>query len=182
MILWYLQVSYRISGEQQHGSVHNATKPTQKEQKISDQTCTQANMVGAFPLTIARDRCWWSHWCFLGSPNISTSFLVRTLCQIDWLKVDTLYRKEVAKEPPMDLLISKLIGPHHLAWSSSNKSVSLSLKRRHPSRVADTFWVSCANGFQFASRLGDLRFHNSDCLHVSIHGTSFSLLFSKLSV
>jgi len=27
---------------------------------------------------------------------------------------------------------------------------------------------------------GALRFHNSDCLHISIHGTSFSLLFSKL--
>jgi len=25
-----------------------------------------------------------------------------------------------------------------------------------------------------------LHFHNSDCLHVSIRGTSFSLLFSKL--
>jgi len=29
-------------------------------------------------------------------------------------------------EPPMDLLVSKLIWPSHLAWRSSNKSFSLS--------------------------------------------------------
>jgi len=28
---------------------------------MSDQTCTQANMLTVFPLTTARDRCWWSH-------------------------------------------------------------------------------------------------------------------------
>jgi len=41
--------------------------------------------------------------------------------------------------------------------------------------------VCYANGCRFTSRLGALRFCNSDCLHISIHRTSFSLLFSKLS-
>jgi len=30
-------------------------------------------MMAAFPLATARDRRWWSHWCFLGSPDTSTS-------------------------------------------------------------------------------------------------------------
>jgi len=34
----------------------------------------QTNMLAVFPLTTARDRCWWSHWCSLRSSDISTSF------------------------------------------------------------------------------------------------------------
>jgi len=88
----------------------------------------------------------------------------------------------VAAEPPTDLLISKLIQPHCPAWRGSNKVVSLSLKRCCSGSVEDAFQVCCANGFQFGSHLADLRFRSSDWfwLHVSIHGTSFSLLFSKL--
>jgi len=52
---------------------------------------------------------------------------------------------------------------------------------RRPSSVADAFHVSCANGFRFTSHLDNLRFCSSDWLHVSIHGTSFCFLLSKLS-
>ena len=50
-----------------------------------------------------------------------------------------------------------------------------------PSSITDRFQVCHANGYGFASHLGAVRFCNSDCLHVSIRGTSFSLLFSKLA-
>jgi len=41
--------------------------------------------------------------------------------------------------------------------------------------------VCCANGSRFTSYLGALHFYRIDCLHISIHGTSFSLLISKFS-
>ena len=44
---------------------------------MSDQTCTQANVLATFPLTTTRDRRWWSHWHSLGSPNTSTSFFMQ---------------------------------------------------------------------------------------------------------
>jgi len=88
----------------------------------------------------------------------------------------------MATEPAKDLLISKLIRPNHLTWCGSDKAVSFSLKQYRPGSIVDAFQVYCFNGFQFASHLGDLHFRNSDWLHVSFHGTSFSLLFSKLSV
>jgi len=81
----------------------------------------------------------------------------------------------------MDLLISKLIPLYRFTWRDSNKVVSLSSKRRRSSSTMDRCQVCHANGWGFASQLGTLCFRNSDCLHVSIHGTSFSLLFSKLS-
>jgi len=77
-------------------------------------------------------------------------------------------------KPPMDLPVSNIIPPHHLARCGANKAVSLSCKRQHPDSVVDTCQVWCANGCWFASHLGDLRFHSSDWLHISIHGTSFS--------
>jgi len=46
---------------------------------MSDETSTQANMLAAFPLTTARDRRWWSHWCSLGSTDIPTNFFARPL-------------------------------------------------------------------------------------------------------
>jgi len=89
---------------------------------------------------------------------------------------------KLATEPPMDFLISKLIPRCCLSWHGSNKAGSLPFKWRCPDSVADVFHVCCANGCSwFASYLGALHFCNSDCLHVSIRGTSFSLLFSKLS-
>jgi len=36
-------------------------------------------MLAVFPLTTARDRRWWSHCHFLGSPEMSTSFFARQL-------------------------------------------------------------------------------------------------------
>jgi len=81
---------------------------------------------------------------------------------------------EVAAEPPMDLLVSKLIQPYRLAWRGSNKAVILSFNRRRSSSLPDRF-----NGWEFASRHGTLHFRNSDCLHVSIRGTGFYLLFSN---
>ena len=36
-------------------------------------------MLAALPLATARDRCWWSHWHSLGSPDTSTSFFERPL-------------------------------------------------------------------------------------------------------
>jgi len=45
----------------------------------------------------------------------------------------------------------------------------------------DVSHVCCAVGFLSASDLGALYFHSSDCLHVSIHGSSFSSHFLKLS-
>jgi len=36
-------------------------------------------MLAAFPLATARDRCWWSNWHSLGSPDTSTSFFTRPL-------------------------------------------------------------------------------------------------------
>ena len=92
------------------------------------------------------------------------------------------YRKELAMELPINLFIWKLVGLHRLAWRSLNQAVSLSLKRCGPGSVADVFQVYSANGFWFASHLGDICFHSSDWLRVSIHQTSFSLHFSKLSV
>jgi len=163
-------------------------------------------------------------------------------------------------EPPTDLLISKLIQPHHLTWCGSNKlyslyykAVSLSLKHRRSGSVANMFrgvtkkiqeghnslgaewiWVSnyCRGCQKFTTislfsvhmlpkdlrfehgstklascprrhltslcpwirfrsavpmvfsspltSLGDLRFYSIDWLHVSVYGTSFSLLLSKL--
>jgi len=44
---------------------------------------------------------------------------------------------EVATEPAMDLLISKLIPTHHLARHGSNEAVSLSLKQHCPGSIAD---------------------------------------------
>ena len=58
-------------------------------------------------------------------------------------------------EPPMALLISKLIQQHCLVWRCLNAAVSLSLKRRHPDSIADAFQANCANDFRFASQLGD---------------------------
>jgi len=56
----------------------------------------------------------------------------------------------VAAEPPMDVHVSKLIQPSRLA-----------------------------NGSGFTSQLCTLYFHNSDCLHVSIRGTSIFFTFFK---
>jgi len=83
-------------------------------------------------------------------------------------------------EPPMDLPVSKLIQPSRLAWHGSNKTVSLSFNQRRSSRLPVRFQVYQINGSGFTSQLDALRFRNSDCLHVSIRGPSFPLLFSKL--
>jgi len=93
------------------------------------------------------------------------------------------YYSEVATEPPMDLLISKLVSPYRLAWHSLNKAVSLSLQRCWPGSVTDTFQVCHANGSGLSHIL-------TPCVFVIvtvctfqfmlIHGTSFSLLLSKL--
>jgi len=87
------------------------------------------------------------------------------------------YYSEVATEPPMDLLISKLVSPYRLAWHSLNKAVSLSLQRCWPGSVTDTFQVCHANGSGFVSHLDALCFCNSDCLHVSIHVDSWDQFF-----
>jgi len=42
-------------------------------------------------------------------------------------------------------------------------------------------WVCHATSFRFESHLGDFHHFSGNRLHVSIHGTRFSLLFSKLS-
>jgi len=85
---------------------------------------------------------------------------------------------DVAMEPPMDLLVSKLIRPSCLAWRGLNKAVSLSFNCHRSGSLPDRFQVYHVNGSGFASRLGTLRFGNSNCLHVSIRGTT--LLLSKL--
>jgi len=36
-------------------------------------------MLAVFPLTMARDRHWWSHCCSLESPEMLTSFFARQL-------------------------------------------------------------------------------------------------------
>ena len=66
----------------------------------------------------------------------------------------TVLVSEVAKESK-NILISELVQPHLLARHGSNKAVSLSLKRRLPNSVADTFQIWCANGHgvEFASHL-----------------------------
>jgi len=43
------------------------------------QTCTQANILAALPLTSARDKHWWSHCRSLGPPDMSTSLFARQL-------------------------------------------------------------------------------------------------------
>jgi len=53
-------------------------KATRKEQIMSDQTCTQAKMLAAFPLTTARDRRWWRHWRSLGVTRHINKFLCKT--------------------------------------------------------------------------------------------------------
>ena len=45
----------------------------------SDHPCKQANMLAAFPLTIAKYKRWWSHCHFLGLPDISASYFARQL-------------------------------------------------------------------------------------------------------
>jgi len=68
--------------------------------------------------------------------------------------------------------------PSRLAWCGSNKKVSLSsLNRRRSGNLRDRLQLYYINGSGFTSRLGVLHFRNSDCLHVSIRWTSFSLLF-----
>jgi len=64
-------------------------KATEKEQTLSDQTYTQANLLAEFPLTTARDRRWWSHWRSLGSPNIPTNFFARPLFVSGGLAIHT---------------------------------------------------------------------------------------------
>jgi len=60
----------------------------------SYQTCKQANMLAMFPLTTARDRHWWSHCCYLGSPEMSTSFFARkgaVTCRIhQWFQLQLI--------------------------------------------------------------------------------------------
>ena len=99
----------------------------------------------------------------------------------NFISLSRCWQKEVATEPPMDLLISKLIAPYHLAWRGSKKGVSLSLNYCHPSSITGKFQVCYANGCGFTSHLCALHFHNRDCLHVSIYVTSFSLLFQNFS-
>jgi len=61
-------------------------------------------------------------------------------------------------------------------------AVSLSLKQRRPGSVADMFEVCCANGFQFASHLGDLRFCSSDWLVTRLNSWDhFFFTFFKTS-
>ena len=56
------------------------TKSNKKEEQIiSDEICTQANMLATFPLTTTRARRWWRHGRFLGWPDISTSYFARAL-------------------------------------------------------------------------------------------------------
>jgi len=55
--------------------VVSTSKVARKKQVKLDQTCTQANILAAFPLATARDRRWWSHWRSL-SADTSTSFFV----------------------------------------------------------------------------------------------------------
>ena len=65
---------------------------------------------------------------------------------------------EVATEPPMDLLISKLIRPYHLAWRRLNKAVCLSLHwcRSTTTSVTNRSPVCHANaGWEFVSHLAE---------------------------
>ena len=65
---------------------------------------------------------------------------------------------EVAAEQPMDLPLSKLIRPYHLAWRGSNKVVTLLLNWHWSGSLTDKFQVYHVNGWGFASWLGALRF------------------------
>jgi len=85
----------------------------------------------------------------------------------------------MAVETLMNLLISKLIPPHCLARHSSNKAVSWSLKQHPPCSIADIFHIWCANGFRFASHLGNLRLRGSDWLQVSFMGPLFLYFFQN---
>jgi len=75
---------------------------------------------------------------------------------------------EVATEPLVDLPVSKLIRPSRLAWRGSNKVVSLSFNWHWIGSLRDRFQLYHVDDSGFTSQLGALRFHNSDCLHVSI--------------
>jgi len=58
----------------------------------SDQICPQANvLLVVFPLTMARDRRWWSHCHSLGSPEMSTSFFAKQLNNLNKGAVDFPY-------------------------------------------------------------------------------------------
>jgi len=94
-----------------------------------------------------------------------------------YFSIITQILKEVATEPPMDLPVSKLIQPYRLAWRSSNKMVSSSFNRHRSGSQLDRFQVYHVHGLGLASGLGASCFRNSDCLHVSFHGTSVSLPF-----
>jgi len=79
----------------------------------------------------------------------------------------------------MDLPVSKLFD-----HPASHDAVRIMQSVCHPTRVNLAAWwvgsksvMSMVEGFTLDLAL---HFHNSDCLHVSIRGTSFSLLFSKL--
>ena len=87
---------------------------------------------------------------------------------------------EVATEPLMDLPISRLIRPYCLAWRGSNKAVTLSLNWHWSGSLTDRYQVCRANGWE-GSPLDLVPYlFVRECLHVSISGTSFSSLFSKL--
>ena len=68
---------------------------------------------------------------------------------------------------------SALLHAVQIKWSVCH---SLVLSSYLVLAATDKFQVCHANGCQFSSHLGVFHFRNSDCLHVSIRGTSFSLL------
>jgi len=68
-------------------------------------------------------------------------------------------KKEVATEPPMDLIRNLFDSTMTTAPRSSNKAVSLSLKHcGGPGSVMGMLQVCCAYGFRFTSHFGNLRF------------------------
>ena len=84
---------------------------------------------------------------------------------------------EVATEPSMDLLISKLIRPYRLTWRSSNKAVTFSLNWHWSGSLTDRFQVCCANCWGFTSWLGALRFRKWMLAHFNLWDQFFFTFF-----
>jgi len=76
---------------------------------------------------------------------------VGNILQLIWTIITSHTQYQATTELPMDLFISKLIPPYCLVWHSSNKAVSLSLKRHRPGSITDiTSQVYHANSCGFA--------------------------------
>ena len=137
-------------------SVHY--KQLEKEQVNLDQTCTQAKMLTAFPLTTARDRPWWSHWRSLGSPDASTSFFVTKTTQkrgsgLAIFLPPRYWRQQISWSYIVPPPVKHSVLWHDTTWIKRSVCHALSMMLLVAAMLHLHVWYAIA--FQFDSHLGD---------------------------